>query len=597
MGQNRMGRSPAKPLVMFGVGALLATTSIPDAVAANCSTTGGLLFVGKTSDNANSVWLSGTSAGTFRLDGNGATKDTWDQSRRGLHLTLSDVVSTGNGGTHHLYDNTGAGCLLDSQNQKGGVNLPPIGKLFPDFLTPEIPIAVRPPVGLIPPVGITPELPVDVAPPIGVLPPTGITPEVPIGVMPPIGTLPPTGITPELPIGVTPPIGTLPPTGITPEVPIGVTPPIGTLPPTGITPEIPVVTPPDPSIPTLPGGSQVVANTQVTRGGETFSAADTCAILENGGQLYRTAEGLIFTAPCTLVRDGGYKGVTVASLMQQTDVPLTSGRQFVEEPLWNFWSETRGVYARDQRHNLDTEGYSGSFLFGFDRETDDGTVLGISASFEGSGSEGYDGGLDNAAYGLSAGPYFAHRLSPEWAVSGSLGYLLMHNDLSVLVLDGDYLSHQLSAAMTLNGQYRYNEWTLRPRFGVSYAETFVEDYKLSGTISGTPVEVNIGSDHFGYGEAEIAGEASTYVDLGDNLLGMPYGEIGVLYGFDRPNDGKILSGNLTFEDTSPITGTLRGGMRFFYDDRIFFDVGAGYLSIGQNGLDIWEAKARVSFAF
>jgi hypothetical protein len=38
-------------------------------------------------------------------------------------------------------------------------------------------------------------------------------------------------------------------------------------------------------------------------------------------------------------------------------------------------------------------------------------------------------------------------------------------------------------------------------------------------------------------------------------------------------------------------------MRFFYEDRIAFDVGAGYLSIGQNGLDIWEAKARVSFAF
>ncbi|OAZ14163.1 autotransporter outer membrane beta-barrel domain-containing protein [Thalassospira indica] len=638
----------------------MTTSALSDARAAKCSADGGLLFVGKTADSARSVWLSGTSAGAFRLDAQGATKDTWTESRRGLHLTLSDVVSTGNGGTHHLYDNSGGGCLLDSQNQKGGVNLPPIGDLFPDFVMPELPGQVTPPIATLPPTGIMPSLPPGVAPPVAILPPdlpgggTGITPPIgtlppegvmptvpgavtpPIGVLPPdggtgitppIGTLPPEGVMPTVPGGVTPPIGTLPPEGVTPTVPGAVTPPIGTLPPEGVMPTLPGgvtppigVLPPDggtgitppigvlppggggtdvtPVTPTAPGGvSETVANAQLRKGGAEFLPEDTCAVLDRDGQFYRTDQGLVFTAPCALVRQGGYTGVTVASITGQSDVPLTPGREFFEEPLWNFWSEARGIYANDRRHSLDTTAFSGSFLFGVDREIAEDTVAGVSASFESSSSEGFNNNLETSAYGMSVGPYIAHRLSPEWAIEGSLGYMALHNNLDVLVLEGEYFSHQLSGAAALNGQYRYDNWTFRPRFGISYAETFVEDYDLSGAIAGNPVTVNVGSDHFGYGEAEISGEASKLLFLSEDLIGMPYGELGMQYGFVRPNDGEILSGNLTYQDTSPITGTLRAGMRFVYDDSIFFDVGAGYLSIGQNGLDIWEAKARVSFAF
>lgn len=617
-----MQRSSFYRYLLGGAGVAFASSFAPDARAANCSVDGGLVFIGKTSDNANSLWLSATGAGAFRLDAQGATKDTWSLARRGLHLTLSDVVSTGNGGTHHLYDNSGGGCLLDSQNQKGGFNLPPIGRLFPDFLTPELPVLKPPPIGITPEIPVIPRPPVEILPPIGVLPPTGITPEIPVlrppgigitpelpiivappvDILPPIGVLPPTGITPEIPVQRPPGIG------ITPEIPvqrptgIGITPEIPVLRPPGIgiTPELPVITPPDPITPTVPPTISVpetVANAELSKRPDEFLVADTCAILEGDGQLYRNEEGLVYTAPCTLVRQGGYYGVTVASLMQQSDVPLTPGREFAQEPLWNFWTETRGVYARDRRHSLDVEGYSGSMLFGVDRNFDDTTVIGVSGSFESSGSEGYDGGMTNEAYGLSIGPYVAHRLSREWAIEGSLGYMLHHNDLDVVVLEGDYFSHQLSAAGALHGQYHYEDWTLRPRFGLSYSTTFTEAYDLSGVIGSTPVTVDIGSDKFSYGEAEIAGEASTYVFINDDWLGVPYGELGLQYAYDRPNGGKILSGNLTLEDTSPVTGTFRAGMRFVYDDRIFFDLGAGYLSIGQNGLDIIEAKARISFAF
>ncbi|WP_272950647.1 autotransporter outer membrane beta-barrel domain-containing protein [Sinorhizobium meliloti] len=121
-----------------------------EAFAANCNSRGGLAYLGNTQGATRSVWLSGTSAGSFSLEaaqGN-QTVDTWNKSKRGLHLSLSPVVSSGNGGTHKLYDTSaGKPCLLDTQNQKRGPRpditwpqgLPDVGpqRVFPDFSLPD----------------------------------------------------------------------------------------------------------------------------------------------------------------------------------------------------------------------------------------------------------------------------------------------------------------------------------------------------------------------------------------------------------------------------------------------------------------------------
>ncbi|RVG79312.1 autotransporter outer membrane beta-barrel domain-containing protein, partial [Sinorhizobium meliloti] len=139
---------------MYLGGALIA--GIPglsptgEAFAANCNSRGGLAYLGNTQGATRSVWLSGTSAGSFSLEaaqGN-ETVDTWNKSKRGLHLSLSPVVSSGNGGTHKLYDTSaGKPCLLDTQNQKRGPRpditwpqgLPDVGPqpVFPDFSLPD----------------------------------------------------------------------------------------------------------------------------------------------------------------------------------------------------------------------------------------------------------------------------------------------------------------------------------------------------------------------------------------------------------------------------------------------------------------------------
>ena len=148
--------------------AALALSGLPaTAGAAQCSAAGNLRYLGTTTDSTRSVWISGTSAGAFRLEaaqGNQAV-DAWSKGRRGLRVSISPVVSNGNGGTHKLYEDTGGnGCLLDSQNQQGGFVFPPIARP---------PGSVRPPIGTLPPSGVMPALPGGVTPPIGTLPPSG----------------------------------------------------------------------------------------------------------------------------------------------------------------------------------------------------------------------------------------------------------------------------------------------------------------------------------------------------------------------------------------------------------------------------------------
>ena len=244
-----------KRYASFGFVFCVALWSVTDtAYAKNCSSSGSLAYIGRTNDSSSSVWLSTIGEGassSFRLEAaqGSTTVDAFGPTTPGdafRHLSLSPFVSNGSGGTHKLYDSTSGDCLLDTQNQKGGIVFPP----FPS----RPPVGIRPPIAILPPPGgLMPTMPGRVSPTIGTLPPTGVMPTFPAGVRPPIAILPPTGVKPGLPGGVSPPIGTLPPGGLVPTLPGRVSPPIAILPPTGVKPGLPGgVSPPIGTLP--PGG-------------------------------------------------------------------------------------------------------------------------------------------------------------------------------------------------------------------------------------------------------------------------------------------------------------------------------------------------------
>jgi hypothetical protein len=126
------------------------------ALAASCKSSGALTYLGNIRDQTQSVWLSRTDLGSFTLESaqGQQTVDNWDvpPSRR-LRISISPVVSNGNGGTHRLFETSDSKpCLIDTHNQTRDFKLPPfitdnvrppIEDLFPDF-------GIRPPIGTLP---------------------------------------------------------------------------------------------------------------------------------------------------------------------------------------------------------------------------------------------------------------------------------------------------------------------------------------------------------------------------------------------------------------------------------------------------------------
>ncbi|MBZ9655771.1 autotransporter outer membrane beta-barrel domain-containing protein [Phyllobacterium lublinensis] len=599
------------------------------ALAANCKSSGGLVYLGNTSDGTKSVWLSGTAPGSFSLEaaqGN-TTVDTWDRSKRGLHVSASPFVSSGNGGTHKLYDvGDSKPCLIDTQNQKGGFTippnitlpmvtlpgrvLPPIGTFFPDFKPP------TPPSGVTPGRPSMPNLPQGVRPPIATLPPSGLTPGVSGGVRPPVGRVPaPGGITPgrptmpNLPQGARPPVAALPPSGLTPRVPGAVRPPVGTLPPGGVTPGVPgtggsatltpgrptmpnapqgVVNPPagtlppDSTLPSNPGGVQ----TQGQKGGRVVASPPQKCI-DPRSATPAQAQNLPICPQETLAAIAARYGT----------VPLTEGRDLVQSTLWNAWAEGSLIGTSDGRYGLDVDTRYGSVTFGLDRRLTDDVVAGLSFAIEDSRTTGYGDLLKADTNGISVGPYVAVRLSPHWAVDASLTYGQYDNQIELSILDGSYDSQRYSGSVTFHGQYTMGEYFVRPKASVSYAHIASDQYKMSGDIFGLPINVRFPEDDFNYGVLEASTEFSRIFNLDNGKYVMPFAEIGANYEFERPNGGQILTGDLKEATPSPWSFLLRAGARMLLTDSFQLEASAGYLSFGQGGLDVWEGKLHLSYAF
>lgn len=124
-----------------------------------------------------------------------------------------------------------------------------------------------------------------------------------------------------------------------------------------------------------------------------------------------------------------------------------------------------------------------------------------------------------------------------------------------------------------------------------------DGYDLVGDLLGLPLDIRMPEESFDYGIVTASAEISRIFTAADGSSVMPFAELGVNYEFERPDDGQVLAGDLSLETPSPWTFTLRSGARALIYESVQVEVSGGYLSLGQDGLDIWEGKFRVAFGF
>ncbi|MEZ6932100.1 autotransporter domain-containing protein [Aeromonas sp. S16(2024)] len=534
---------------------------------------------------------------------------------------------------------------LGGINRPGGVQ-PPIGTLPPQGVMPTLPGGVRPPVGTLPPQGVMPTLPGGVRPPVGTLPPQGMMPTRPPlgginrpgGVQPPIGTLPPQGVMPTLPGGVRPPVGTLPPQGVMPTLPGGVRPPVGTLPPQGVMPTLPGgvrppvgTQPPQGMMPTRPplgginrpGGVQPPIGTlppqgvmptrpplgerpfitlpgtveppvalpgRVTAGQQASERAlnerTLCVMAEERDQLPQELRDRYPDCPFTRVELAGGQ---VAS--QTQPAPLPEGRS------WNLWVDEVYYDISDHREGLDMSGSTNVFSLGADTRLDNDLILGISVARVDSKVDSFNGGMRLSAGGYNLSPYLAYPVSANWMLDGSLVYGWMDNNQDLLFLSGDYGSTSVGGSLGATGQYFWEATSVRPRLAINYSHSRSDGYRMEGDYQGLALRLNRDSDSYNQGNMTGTVEFSRVYYTSKGLPLMPYGELGLDYGFERPNDGYILTGDLSSARTEPLSGTVRLGMRTLIGGEATLTTSAGYTSIGQNGLNIWEWRINLSKPF
>ena len=483
----------------------------------------------------------------------------------------------------------------------GGVT-PPIAVIPPDTLTPtrptvpSVPGGVTPPIAVIPPDTLTPtrptvpSLPGGVTPPIAVIPPDTLTPtrptvpSLPGGVTPPIAVIPPDTLTPtrptvpSLPGGVTPPIAVIPPDTLTPGNPGGVTPPIGTLPPvTAVTPSG-TATQPDRA------PSQGALRPGVDCRDPSMPVTDPAA-----GQLPECREIRLDCPPD--------KCESPESDLAQMDVPLTPGRDFGVSTEWNAWTDVRSLSSHDARFGLDLSNVARNLTFGLDRRFGSDFVAGLSFTLQNSVTGGYNGFLSSTSTGVSIGPYVAYMITPNWAIDASLSYTRLYNKLGIAMLSGSYTSQSLGGSVDLHGQYDLGVVNVRPKVSGSFTRSFSDGYGMSGFLLGQNLNVPFPSSSYNVASFTVSNEFNRIFTTADGTQFMPYAEFGVQYDAIRVNDGQVLTGTLGYATPSAWTMTVRSGVRMLLSNAIQLDLTAGYLSLGQPGLDVVEARIHLSVSF
>ena len=149
----------------------------------------------------------------------------------------------------------------------------------------------------------------------------------------------------------------------------------------------------------------------------------------------------------------------------------------------------------------------------------------------------------------------------------------------------------------MNGQYRWGEAFLRPRFGVTYTHSRTESYDLNGTLGPHQLVLNNAKQSSNLGVFDGALEVNrTYVMKNGSPI-MPYAELSVHYEFDRVNDGKVMGGDLNMEETSPWRGGAKLGIRSMLGRATSLDASVGYNSLGQSDLSIWEYRLFLAHSF
>jgi outer membrane autotransporter protein len=263
---------------------------------------------------------------------------------------------------------------------------------------------------------------------------------------------------------------------------------------------------------------------------------------------------------------------------------------------WNVSMDVSHYDISDHRYGLTMEGRSTSVTVSADKSLRGGLIAGFNFGYSENESELFNGHMEASGDGFSLGGYLTYISPGRWIVDGSLTWSQTDNDLRVLVLEGEFESRSLSASMGVSGQYNFSGTMVRPRVSLNYAFLHSDAYDMTGSFAGFDLNLDQAADQSGFGTIRLNTEISHVYVVG-RLPIMPYAEFEATWAFDRPNNGDMLTADLTQVGTSSIYGAVRGGVRVLVTPETMLTLSGAYDSVGQNGLDVWGLRFYLSRRF
>lgn len=278
-------------------------------------------------------------------------------------------------------------------------------------------------------------------------------------------------------------------------------------------------------------------------------------------------------------------------------VPITRGREFARQPRFNIWTDFRYFGITDNRFGLDRNGDATNVTIGADRRINNKLVIGGMLNYNTAESSSFDDSWKTNSQGFSVGPYFGYIFLPNWALDGTVGFGQFENKNNISILNSKYTTNIYAASFMATGVYELNKSQIRLKPAIYYNYFQNSAYDLNAVIGGVAYSVPIDSYNFSLGLAQFAIQlARTFMRANNAGATVPYIELGVNYLFVQPNGGQILTGDLTMQSTSALSGLARLGVRTSVTRSFFIDATASYLSIGQSNLYVWEARLFLSWA-
>ena len=186
-------------------------------------------------------------------------------------------------------------------------------------------------------------------------------------------------------------------------------------------------------------------------------------------------------------------------------------------------------------------------------------VLGLAGAYEGSDQNGYRNYVSTDTDAYVIGPSVGYRVLPKVVLDGWLGYAYQNVDTRIANAKGSYSVNQFFASLNATAQLDFEFIGIQPKLSFYYSHADTDDLKLKvGDLGGNrfgTLTVPINDQDVGLLDQSV--EFNHAFAPTQDLLLMPYVRAGGRYAFQRPNDGKILSGDLTLVTSSPWSGNIR----------------------------------------